>query len=51
LALLSTATFAPRSLCLLGWAFLFTTLATPLIIELIDINFSGELPNLLMGIT
>ena len=51
LALLSMTTFAPRSLYLLGWAFLLTTLAIPVILEMIDIEFTGEFPNLLMGVT
>jgi hypothetical protein len=51
LALLSMTTFAPRSLYFLGWAFLLTTLAVPVLLEMIDIDFSAQLPNLLLGVT
>jgi hypothetical protein len=51
LALLSMTTFAPRSIYLLGWAFLLTTLAVPAIVEMIDIDFSAGLPNLILGVT
>lgn len=50
LALLSTSVFAPRSLSVLGWAFLLTGISIPVIDNLLDTDFSAETPNLLMGI-
>jgi len=50
LMLLSTASFAPRSLTLLGWAFLLTSLSVPLLADTID-NWAGSVPTVLMGIT
>jgi hypothetical protein len=50
LALLSTTLFAPRSLTLLGWAFLVTGLAVPAIINIVE-GSSAEVPVLAMGIT
>jgi hypothetical protein len=50
LALLSTALFAPRSLVLLGWAFLLTGLAVPVVINLVD-ELPGDLPTVVMGLT
>ena len=50
LALLSTAVFAPRSLALLGWAFLLSGLAVPAITNLVE-NFSVDVPVTAMGIT
>jgi hypothetical protein len=50
LALLSTALFAPRSLGVLGWAFLLSGLAVPALTNLID-YFSVEVPLVAMGTT
>jgi hypothetical protein len=50
LALLSTALFAPRSLAVLGWAFLFTGLSIPAILNWVE-GLPGDIPNLTMGIT
>ncbi len=49
LALLSTALFAPRSLAILGWAFLLTGLAVPTLINLVD-ELAGDVPTVLMGL-
>ena len=51
LALLSTNLFAPRSLVLLGWAFLLTGVAIPVLDRAIETDFSGDIPDLAMGIT
>jgi hypothetical protein len=51
LALLSTSPFAPSALSRLGWAFLFTIVAVPAVMNVIDFNFSFDLPNVLMGLT
>ena len=50
LMLLSTALFAPRSLALLGWAFLLTSLSVPVFSDITD-NRVGGVPTVLMGIT
>jgi hypothetical protein len=52
LALLSTALFAPRSLSLLGWAFLLTSVSVsvPLLSDWID-NVTDDVPNTVMGVT
>lgn len=50
LALLSTALFAPRSLALLGWAFLLTGISIPVTVEIVD-GLSTNIPNFFMGIT
>jgi hypothetical protein len=50
LALLSTALFAPRSLVLLGWAFLLTSLSIPVWSRLSGDQF-GRVPNLAMAVT
>lgn len=50
LALLSTALFAPRSLALLGWAFLLSGLAVPTATNLTH-DFSIHLPVFAMGTT
>ena len=50
LALLSTALFAPRSLALLGWAFLLTSLAAPTLTNILE-GFTDNLPNLAMAVT
>lgn len=50
LALLSTSLFAPRSLALLGWAFLITGVSVPVTSELIE-NFSPDIPSFFMGVT
>jgi hypothetical protein len=50
LMLLSTALFAPRSLALLGWAFLLTSLSVPVFSDIID-NRVGAVPTVLMGVT
>lgn len=51
LALLSTSVFAPRSLGVLGWAFLLTSIAIPALDNLLDTEFSAEMPDLMMGAT
>lgn len=51
LALLSTALFAPRSLALLGWAFLLSSLLLALCPRSIGADPQGQLPNLAMGAT
>jgi hypothetical protein len=48
--LLSTAVFAPRSLALLGWAFLLTSLSVPVFSDAID-DRVGSVPTVLMGVT
>jgi hypothetical protein len=50
LLLLSTALFAPRSLALLGWAFLLTSLSVPVFSDIID-DRVGSVPTVLMGVT
>ncbi|HXX41429.1 MAG TPA: hypothetical protein VEI58_04100 [Chthoniobacterales bacterium] len=50
LALLSTALFAPRSLALLGWAFLLSALAIPVFVNGLE-ELSTNLPNSAMGVT
>jgi hypothetical protein len=49
LALLSTSLFAPRSLGLLGWAFLMTSLSIPVLSGIID-DFTDDAPNSIMGL-
>lgn len=51
LTLLSLSIFAARSLVLLGWAFLLTSLAVPVTINTIETYFSFNVPNVLMGLT
>jgi hypothetical protein len=50
LALLSTGLFAPRSLAVLGWAFLLTGLSVPAFTNVIE-NFSTDVPVITMGIS
>jgi len=50
LALLSTALFAPRSLALLGWAFLLSGMAIPALNNLIE-DFPIDIPLAAMGTT
>ena len=50
LMLLSTDFFAPRSIALLGWAFLLTGISTPVLAQSID-NLTGNVPVTLMGVT
>ena len=50
LALLSTGLFAPRSLVILGWAFLLTALSVPVIGGAID-RLTDDVPDTVMGIT
>jgi hypothetical protein len=50
LALLSTTVFSPRSLTLLGWAFLVSGLAVPALENVIETS-SADLPILAMGVT
>jgi len=50
LALLSTALFAPRSLALLGWAFLLTGVSVPVTVETVE-GLAADIPNFFMGIT
>src|SRR5262244_3431592 len=49
LALLSTALFAPRSLVCLGWAFLLTAFALPVLRNALG-DLPANLPNIAMGI-
>jgi hypothetical protein len=51
LTLLSVSIFAPRSLVLLGWAFLLTSLAVPVALNAVETYFSFNVPNVLMGMT
>jgi hypothetical protein len=51
LALLATALFAPRSLVLLGWAFLFTGVAVLFWPKSLGDDPRGMFPNLAMGAT
>ncbi|HJT80640.1 MAG TPA: hypothetical protein VJ719_05535 [Chthoniobacterales bacterium] len=50
LALLSTSLFAPQSLTILGWAFLLTAVATPVLSEWID-RLTDDAPDTIMGLT
>lgn len=50
LALLSTALFAPRSLALLGWAFLLTGLGVPVFQQVLE-NRVDDVPNFVMGLS
>jgi len=50
LGLLASSLFAPRSLALLGWAFLLTALATPVLGDLID-RLTDDVPDTIMGLT
>jgi len=50
LALLSTTLFAPRSLVILGWAFLLTGLAVPVTINALD-TLDVDVPPAVMGLT
>jgi hypothetical protein len=49
LALLSTNLFAPRSLAILGWAFLLTSVAIPVLDRAIETDFSADIPDIAMG--
>ncbi len=49
LALLSTNLFAPQSLTVLGWAFLLTALATPVLSDWID-GLTDDAPDTIMGL-
>ncbi|HEY4284485.1 MAG TPA: hypothetical protein VGM62_15590 [Chthoniobacterales bacterium] len=50
LSLLSTQLFAPRSLSLLGWAFLLTALAIPVLGDSID-RLTDDVPDTIMGLS
>jgi hypothetical protein len=50
LGLLATSLFAPRSLALLGWAFLLTAVATPVLGDAID-RLTDDVPDTIMGLT
>jgi hypothetical protein len=50
LALLSTALFAPRSLAVLGWAFLLSSVSIPVLMNAID-DLTDDVPNTVMGVT
>ncbi len=50
LALLSTAWFAPRSLVVLGWLFLITSMSIPVLMNVID-NLTDDVPDTVMGVT
>ena len=51
LALLSTEFFAPRSIPLLGWTFLITSLAIPVVLDATTLGFSPAAPNYIMGVS
>ncbi len=50
LTLLSTALFAPRSLAILGWAFLLSSVSIPVLMNTID-NLTDDVPDTVMGVT
>jgi hypothetical protein len=50
LALLSTALFAPRSLAILGWAFLLSAVSIPVLMDRID-SLTDDVPDTVMGVT
>jgi hypothetical protein len=50
LALLSTALFAPRSLTILGWAFLLTGVSVPVVANAVE-GLPDDVPNVVMGLT
>lgn len=50
LMLLSAGLFAPRAITLLGWAFLLSALAVPLVEDKLDL-WIGSVPTVLMGAT
>jgi len=50
LALLSTALFAPRSLAILGWAFLLTGVSVPVIANAVE-GLPDNVPTMVMGLT
>jgi hypothetical protein len=50
LSLLSTSLFAPRSLTILGWAFLLTAVGTPVLGDLID-RLTDDVPDTIMGLS
>lgn len=50
LGLLATGLFAPSSLSALGWAFLLTALATPVLGDAID-RLTDDVPDTIMGLT
>jgi hypothetical protein len=50
LSLLSTALFAPRSLTILGWAFLLTSLSIPVLMNVID-DVTDDVPDTIMGVS
>ncbi len=50
LALLSTSLFSPRSLGLLGWAFLMASLSIPVLAGMID-DLTDDAPDSIMGMT
>lgn len=50
LSLLATGLFAPRSLSLLGWAFLLTAVATPVLTDMVD-RLTDDVPDTMMALT
>jgi len=50
LALLSTALFAPRSLAILGWAFLLTGVSVPVIANAVE-GLPDNVPTMVMGLS
>ena len=50
LSLLSTSLFAPRSLTILGWAFLLTAVGTPVLGDLVD-RLTDDVPDTIMGLS
>ena len=50
LSLLATGLFAPRSLSVLGWAFLLTSLSIPVLMNAID-DLTDDVPDTIMGVS
>jgi hypothetical protein len=50
LMLLSVGLFAPRAIVLLGWSFLLSALAVPLVQDKLDL-WIGSVPTVVMGVT
>ena len=50
LGLLSTAWFAPRSLVVLGWLFLLSSMSIPVLMNMID-ALTDDVPDTVMGVT
>jgi hypothetical protein len=50
LALVATTLFAPRSLTVLGWAFLLTGVTVPVVANAVE-GLPSDVPNIAMGLT